>query len=100
MVSWSTMRRHLVDCLGGEKERQAASSDWERESVRIATEKLTEKVGDALSSYETKGEIAGATEADVSVEVLLSCPECPTRRSLADARRLGYVCEDHLGTPD
>ena len=97
MASWSTMRRHLVDCLDAEKEPRTAGTDWERESVDIARRQLVEKVNDALSSYETKGEIAGATGADVSVQVQLSCPECPTRRSLTDAIAVGYVCRDHLG---
>lgn len=99
MVSFSTMRRHLTDCLDGEKDRQVSETDWEETSVEIATEKLQEKVEQALSSYETKDEVVGGTEASVSVQIQLSCPHCPTRRTLSDARRLGYVCEDHLGSP-
>lgn len=97
MVSWSTLRRHLTACLDGEKAVGPAETDWERESVAIATDQLVEKVETALSAYETKGTVAGASDADVSVQVQLSCPSCPTRRSLAEARRLGYVCRDHLG---
>lgn len=97
MVSFSTLRRHLTDCLGGEKETREAETDWERTSVVIASDRLVEKVEKALSSHETKGRIEGATDADVSVRVQLSCPECPTRRTLNEALRLGYVCETHLG---
>lgn len=96
MVSFSTIRRHLTGCLDAEKERREAETEWERNSVDIATEQLREKVEKALSSHETKGRIQGATRADVSIQVHLSCPECPTRRTLTDALRLGYVCEDHL----
>lgn len=96
MVSWSTMRRHLTTCLDGEKAVEPARTDWERESVAIATDQLVEKVEKALSSYETKGEVAGGTDAEVSVQIQLSCPDCPTQRSLAEARRIGYVCRDHM----
>lgn len=97
MISWSTMRRHLLNCLGGEKSAQSAETDWERDSVDIATNQLTERVEKALSSYENKDRIDGATEANISVQIHLSCPECPTRRSLSDALKQGYVCKDHLG---
>jgi len=96
LVSFSTLRRHLIGCLDGEKETKTAETDWERDSVEIATEQLREKVNKALSSYENKGEITRATESDVSIQIHLSCPECPTRRTLSDALRTGYVCEDHL----
>lgn len=95
MVSWSTMRRHLLECLGGEKPRQSAETNWERESVDIAIDQLVEKVQKALTSYENKDRIAGATDADVSVQVQLTCPECPTRRSLSEALERGYVCREH-----
>ena len=97
MVSFSTIRRHLTDCLGERKEPREAETDWEQTSVEIAADRLVEKVAKALSSHETKGRIDGAAGADVSVRVQLSCPECPTRRTLNEALRLGYVCETHLG---
>lgn len=95
-VSFSTLRRHLTDCLGGEKERREAETDWEENSVEIASERLVEKVEKALSSYETKGDIEGASRAEVAAQVQLSCPECATRRTLTEALRRGYVCETHL----
>jgi hypothetical protein len=96
MISFSTLRRHLTDCLDGEKERQEAETDWEENSVEIASERLVEKVEKALSSYETKGDIEGATRAEIGVQIQLSCPECATRRTLTEALRRGYVCETHL----
>lgn len=96
MVSFSTIRRHLTGCLDGDKKRQKAQTDWEKNSVEIATDTLREKVSRALSSYETKGDIPGATAADVEVQIQLSCPHCPTRRTLTEARRIGYVCAEHL----
>lgn len=96
MVSWSTMRRHLLDCLDGEKPRQSAETNWERESVDIAIDQLVEKVQKALTSYENKDRITGAMDVDVSVQVQLTCPKCPTRRSLSEALELGYVCREHV----
>lgn len=96
MISFSTLRRHLTDCLGGEKERREAETDWEENSVEIASERLVEKVESALTSYETKGDIEGASRAEVAAQIYLSCPECATRRTLTEALRCGYVCETHL----
>lgn len=97
MVSFSTMRRHLTECLDGEKAQPVAETDWEETSVEIAEAQLLSKVEKALSSYENGGELAGATSADVSVQIQLSCPHCPTRRTLRDALRQGHVCEEHFG---
>lgn len=95
MVSWSTMRTHLSECLEAEKERKAAKTDWERRSVEYAEERLLEKVSDALRSYQNKGDIVDAARADASVQVRLACPDCPTRVSLAEALDQGYVCVKH-----
>lgn len=95
MVSWGTMRTHLKDCLGGEKERDAAASDWERETVEMAKGFATEKVENALSSLSTKGELAGYDTASVSLQVHLDCEHCPTRVPFEVALERGYVCERH-----
>lgn len=95
MISWSTMRTHLSDCLEAEKERKRAETDWERRSVEFAEERMLEKVADALRSYENKGEIADGARADASVQVRLACPDCPTRVTLSEALDQGYVCARH-----
>lgn len=96
MVSWSTMRRHLNECLGEEKPTTPSETDWERRSVDIARERTREKVTDALGSLARKGMLPEASKADVQVQIKLSCPECPTRVPLEDALRRGYVCKDHF----
>ena len=96
MVSWSTLRHHLQGCLDAEKPRPEGRTDWETESVRIATEQAAEKVAEALRSLEAKGDLPNADRAEVSVQVQLSCPVCPVRVSLTEAVRRGYVCPDHL----
>ncbi|MFB6164362.1 MAG: rod-determining factor RdfA [Haloarculaceae archaeon] len=100
MVSWSTMRRHLKECLDAEKQTATADTDWERDSVAIARERLQEKVQTALGSLATKARLPEATKADVDVQVTLSCPECPTRVQLVEAVDRGYVCERHFETAE
>lgn len=95
MISWSTLRHHLNDCLDAEKPAPSGDTDWERESVRIARERTAEKVAEALRSLDSKGELPNASRAGVSVQVHLSCPECPVRVPLPEAIGRGYVCPDH-----
>lgn len=95
MVSWSTVRTHLTDCLDAEKEREPARTNWEEESVEFAEERLLEKVSDALRSHQNKGQIADGVEAEASVQIRLACSECPTRVSLTEALNQGYVCPRH-----
>lgn len=96
MISWSTLRHHLKGCLDGEKPTRTATTDWERESVRIAREHTAEKVAAALRSLDSKGDLPNAEAAEIDVQVQLSCPECPVRVPLAEAVSRGYVCPDHL----
>jgi len=97
LVSWSTMRNHLNDCLDGSKPTTESDSDWEGRSVEIATEQAANKARDAVRSLAGKGEVVGGDEAEIAVETYLVCPECGLRVSLSQAREQGYVCEDHLG---
>lgn len=95
MISWSTMRTHLNDCLDGEKESPTAETDWERESVDIARERTAEKVAEALRSLAGKGDIADGDAVDADVAVFLTCEECSTRVRFDVALEQGYVCERH-----
>jgi DNA-binding transcriptional ArsR family regulator len=95
MVSWSTMRHHLKDCLDGAKESETADSDWERNSVEIASERVEEKAAEAVRSLSSKGEIADSGEPGISVDVQLTCPECHVRTPFSEAVERGYVCRDH-----
>jgi len=95
MVSWSTMRTHLKSCLDGEKVIRESDSDWERRSVEIAKNVATSKVNEALSSLETDEVLPAGTDAEVEIQVLLSCPECPTRVPFGDAIDRGFVCSEH-----
>lgn len=98
MVSWSTMRRHLKSCLEAEKPTPSSRSDWELESINIARDQTEEKTVAALRSLANKQRLPEAHKANVTVQVKLSCPECPTRIPLEDALARGYVCKDHFET--
>lgn len=97
-VSWSTMRTHLKRCLDGEKVARAADTEWQRRSVEIAKNISKSKVHEALPSLSKSGQLAGGADANVEIQVLLSCPECPTRIPFSDALDRGFVCNDH-GSP-
>lgn len=100
LVSWSTMRHHLNDCLGGTKAPAEATSEWELESVRIASERTEEKASEALRSLISKGEITDGKDANVAVDVQLSCPECHVRTPFSDAVKRGYICQEHASRTD
>lgn len=90
------MRHHLKDCLEAEKDTQPADTDWETDTVRMAREQATEKAQSVLSSLASKGRLRNGEQADVDVQVKLSCPECSVRVPFADAVERGYVCETHF----
>lgn len=95
MISWSTMRRHVKECLEAEKDTAETTSNWEMESIDIARNQVAEKASKALRSLSSKEELPDGHEAEVDVQIKLSCPECPTRVPLEDALDRGYVCKDH-----
>ncbi|WP_152039479.1 rod-determining factor RdfA [Salinigranum salinum] len=96
-VSWSTMRTHLKDCLGGEKPVREAETEWEQKSVSVARRVTASKVDEALRSLDSKGRLPGGSGAEVDTQILLSCPDCLIRIPFDDAIERGFVCEDHLG---
>jgi hypothetical protein len=99
-ISWSTMRRHLTDCLGGEKSIERSESGWERETIRIARDHAASKVREAVSSLASRGDLPGGNEATVDVDVRVSCPVCQVGVPLSDAIARGYICPDHLPADD
>ncbi|QLD89123.1 hypothetical protein HWV07_08800 [Natronomonas salina] len=96
MVSYSTMREHLNSCLEGEKQVDQSNSDWEQRSLEMAKNITRSKVREALSSLDTKDVLPEGDEADIEIQILLSCPECPIRIPIADAVERGFVCKDHF----
>jgi DNA-binding transcriptional ArsR family regulator len=99
LVSWSTMRHHLKDCLGAEKDMSSAKTDWESNTVQMARERAAEKAQSVLSSLHSKDRLRDADQAEVDVQVKLSCPACSVRVPFEDAVERGYVCNTHSETP-
>ncbi|WP_207891662.1 rod-determining factor RdfA [Natrarchaeobius halalkaliphilus] len=95
MISWSTMRNHLNECLDEKKERAEAETNWELTSVEIACDQTKQKVESALNSLVSKGKIDDEQDPDVEITVQLCCTKCPTRVPFDVAMNRGYVCADH-----
>lgn len=95
MISWSTMRMHLTECLDAEKETETATTQWERESIEIARTHAASKINEAVASLGSKNRVTGADEASVSVDVTLECNQCSTSVPLVVAMDRGYVCGTH-----
>lgn len=96
LISWSTMRHHLKGCLDAEKEVPSASTDWEQNTVARAKQQTAEKAQSVLSSLTSKNRLPDADEAEVDVQVKLSCPDCSVRVPFEDAVERGYICETHF----
>ncbi|MFW5959040.1 MAG: rod-determining factor RdfA [Natronomonas sp.] len=96
-VSRATMRRHLTNCLGAEKERKPATSDWELDKIEHGRTHFRKSVTSAVRSLANKNKLPGGTDAEVETPIILSCPECTARTRLETALSRGYVCREHLG---
>lgn len=96
-VSWGTIRNHLKECLDGEKSIPEAETNWEERSVEIAVDTTEKKAKQAIKSLASKNELDRGDAASISVQVLLSCPDCHTRVPFEEARERGYICQDHRG---
>lgn len=94
MVSWSSMRVHLTDCLDGEKV-QEAKTNWERNSIDISRSQAVSKISEAVASLGSKGRVNGGASASVSIDVQLQCNQCEASVPLVVALDRGYVCEVH-----
>lgn len=95
MVSWGTMATHLKDCLGGQKDPPTATTDWERRSIAIATDRAQQTVEEAVSALVSKGELDAPAGVEAGLQVRLGCRACEARVPLAIALDRGYVCETH-----
>lgn len=95
LISYGTLRKHLLDCLDGEKSTESSSTDWEGESIVIARSVAEEKAQAALSSLVSDGELDEGNGVSVDVEIQLRCESCPTVVPFDVAARRGYVCDTH-----
>lgn len=101
-VSPSTMYRHLTQCLDvqkgdGQPESDASSDRNKLEYVENTAEMY---LSDLLTSWENRGVVPQASEADITVRIYLECPECSKQTNIRTVQQRGYVCEEHLSDHD
>lgn len=92
-VSRSTMRRHLNDCLDGEKELDRGDSNWEQTSIDIALAQAERRITDTLESLASKGEFPNLERVELAIDVSVSCVNEPYQVPLEDALSSGLNCE-------
>lgn len=95
LLSYGSIRTHLLDCLGGEKSAEESASDWQRESIDIARSVAEEKATEALRALVNAGELDGGDGLSVDVDIQLRCDACPTVVPFDVAVDRGYVCDLH-----
>ena len=100
LISWSTMSRHLTDCLDADKETPEATTEWEQNSVEYAKDILHDKLDEALRSLTAKERIVDGEEAAIIVDIQLQCMQCPRKAPFHTVLDRGYVCPEHRHETD
>ncbi|MHC3381740.1 rod-determining factor RdfA [Haloarcula sp. H-GB5] len=99
-VSSTTLYRHFTNCLDEEKTRDIGEDDAAAEGVmeRIQYSRNNTKghIRENLKTLENRGKIPHATDADVSIPVILGCPVCSNQVQLERALERGYICDEHM----
>lgn len=99
-ISSTTLYRHFKNCLNEEKSKQEtdkkAAAENAMDRVNYSRNSVKNHVQKSLTTLEERGIIPHATEADITIPVILSCPVCTTQVQLEHAVDQGYVCEDHM----
>lgn len=99
LVSHGTIRNHLKNCLGVEKDTQSSSRyaerSWEK-TVASAKRLAASKTRNILPNLTASGDIPHADEANIDIEIKLRCPECDMRVPFEDAIERGYICDEHM----
>jgi len=99
LISTATLYRHLTNCLEANKSEKSEkpTTDWERDKLEYAKTVVEQSVQESLSSLDTKGKVPGASNATITTEVVVGCPECNTQVGFERALARGYICQDHMG---
>lgn len=98
-ISTATLYRHLTSCLDVNKssKNKPASTEWEQDKIDYAKTVVEQSLEESLQSLDNKGKLPGASQATITTEVIVGCPECNTRVGFERAVARGYICRDHLG---
>lgn len=97
-VSKSTILRHFKNCLDVTKETAAKNDEWVYEQIEHGEEQGVESILEGLSALDNKGLLNGGANADIQVDITVSCPVdgCSTTRRLDKVLDEGTVCHDHF----
>lgn len=101
-ISTATLYRHLTTCLEVNKASTSenSSTEWERDKLEYAKTVVEQSLAESLQSLENKRKIPGASQAGITTQVVLSCPDCNTQVGFERALARGYICQDHMNTTE
>lgn len=95
-VSTATMYRHLTNCLNASREESNTSTNWEAEKVDFTIANARNNIENILQSWDSKGTVPQASQANVSVKIYVECPECGKQTDIRYLEDRKVICEDHL----
>jgi hypothetical protein len=101
-ISTATLFRHLTNCLGVNKsvDSEKPTTEWEQNKLEYAKTVVRQSVQEGLRSLDNKDKLPGGSQATITTEVVLGCPDCNTRVGFERALARGYICQDHMGKPE
>lgn len=95
-VSTATIYRHLTNCLNASREVSTKTTNWEEEKIDYIISNMGGDAEDILQSWDKKGIVPQATQANVSVKIYVECPECGKQTDLRYLKDRGVICENHF----
>jgi len=102
-VAETTMGKHLRECTSVTKETEnwtQPETPTRERSIHWAEYHAEHKTKNTLRKLTEEGQLAQGTDAIISVNIDLVCPECGKQVPVRDAIERGYVCPDHMLTEE
>jgi hypothetical protein len=103
MVTSSSVHRHLSECLGvekGDQEPKGSDLEYHLDRVGYTRSTLANQVAEALELLDDEDAIAAASDAGISVDIKIKCPDCGISVDLKTALHRGYICGEHYPAID
>ena len=99
-ISSTTLYRHFTKCLDEEKTRNVSgdedAAEGAMERIQYSRNNVKGHIHENLKTLENRGKIPHASDAEISIPVLLGCPVCSAQVQLERALERGYICEEHM----
>jgi len=102
-VAETTMGKHLRECTDVSKETKSwtqPETPTRERSIHWAEYHAEHKTKNTLRKLTEEGKLAQGTDAKISVNIDLICPECGKKVPVREAIKRGYVCADHMLNPE